>query len=161
MCGCSRSRTNIEFRNAVGSIANVTGQLDLVIYPSAFIHPGKGNNFAWSQDNMRNSDTELDINDGLYDFFLYTYSDLNDVQFDHAMALTGLDLYVSGDIGTRLLGVAYSNTMCRSSSPKVSIQENIGYNLGWIASHELGHALGYVHDETTLCPTLKHIMSGQ
>ncbi|KAL4223733.1 hypothetical protein ACF0H5_017199 [Mactra antiquata] len=86
---------------------------------------------------------------------LFPYED-----WDNVIGLFGRDLY-SATSGYSLLGIAYVGTVCRYSEVfGVLITEFGPFSVGWVLSHEMGHAFGAGHDGTNSCPTGTYIMSG-
>ncbi|XP_052245354.1 spore coat protein SP96-like [Dreissena polymorpha] len=133
------------------------GALDLYVYPAAVVYPSFGSDFAWSSNHKSGttlrSGTAFDAD--LRSFFS---SGFTSRQHEHAMALTGLDL-LGEDGSSGLLGYAYVGTVCVNTNYKYSINEYSASNVAWVASHELGHALGSDHDQTTACPAGVNVMS--
>ncbi|KAH3894022.1 hypothetical protein DPMN_018178 [Dreissena polymorpha] len=121
------------------------GQLDLYVYPAAIVYPGYGYDFRWASNyndggrlqSSTASDEELR---------LFFNSEFTTNHHDFAMALTGLDL-IDQDGSDGLLGYAFLGSVCVDSSNtlskyKYAINEFTISNVAWVASHELGHALG-------------------
>ncbi|XP_052253235.1 mucin-5AC-like [Dreissena polymorpha] len=111
------------------------GELDIYVYPAAVVYPLAGSNFAWSSGYTVGG-TSLQTGTA-FDTDLRTFlvSAFPGVQHEHAMALTG------------------------TTSFKYSINEFTDFNVAWVASHELGHALGADHDNSDLCPPGRNVMS--
>ncbi|XP_060603409.1 uncharacterized protein LOC132756367 [Ruditapes philippinarum] len=139
------------------------GSIDIYAYPADIIFPEKGYDYLWAINHKdgktlradKDFDTKLreTVNAGL-----------SKKQWDHMMVLTGLDLYDVEDQSSSLLGYAYRSTMCYPSWHyysyyKYSINEVTSYNIGRIAAHELGHAMGMQHDDNDECPRDKYVMS--
>ncbi|XP_058461510.1 A disintegrin and metalloproteinase with thrombospondin motifs 18 isoform X2 [Malaya genurostris] len=89
-------------------------------------------------------------------------SDADPVHFDHAVILTGLDLYVvskSGKVSNQVVGLAPVAGMCTMTS-SCTINEGKHFESVFVVSHEIGHNLGMRHDtsENNCDPSL-YIMS--
>ena len=68
------------------------------------------------------------------------------VKWDHAMLLTGLDLYTAYDRDTASSGMAFLSGMCSQSySCTISEARSLGTS-SLIIAHELAHNLGVDHD---------------
>ena len=83
------------------------------------------------------------------------------VKWDHAMLLTGLDLYTAYDRDTASSGMAFLSGMCSQSysctisearwdiSSRLTLRPDLSRSLGTsslIIAHELAHNLGVDHD---------------
>ncbi|XP_049546517.1 A disintegrin and metalloproteinase with thrombospondin motifs adt-1-like isoform X2 [Anopheles darlingi] len=89
-------------------------------------------------------------------------SDADPVHFDHAVILTGLDLFVvskNGKKSNQVVGLAPVGGMCTTSS-SCTINEGKHFESVFVVSHEIGHNLGMRHDtsENNCDPSL-YIMS--
>ncbi|XP_052240598.1 mucin-19-like [Dreissena polymorpha] len=133
------------------------GALDLYVYPAAVVYPSYGSDFAWSA-NHKSGTTLLSGTAFDADLRAFFSSGFTSRQHEHAMALTGLDL-LGSDGSSGLLGYAYVGTVCVNTQYKYSINEYTASNVAWVASHELGHALGSQHDQSTDCPAGRNVMS--
>lgn len=70
------------------------------------------------------------------------------VHFDHAVILTGLDLYVvskKGKVSSQVVGLAPVAGMCTSTS-SCTINEGKHFESVFVVAHEIGHNLGMRHD---------------
>ncbi|XP_031616412.1 A disintegrin and metalloproteinase with thrombospondin motifs adt-1 isoform X2 [Contarinia nasturtii] len=75
-------------------------------------------------------------------------ADDNIFHFDHAVILTGLDLYVvskNGKISSQVVGLAPVAGMCTSTS-SCTINEGKHFESVFVVAHEIGHNLGMRHD---------------
>ncbi|KRF79996.1 uncharacterized protein Dvir_GJ22051, isoform E [Drosophila virilis] len=89
-------------------------------------------------------------------------SDADSLHYDHAVILTGLDLYVTGKNGkvtSQVVGLAPVAGMCTPTS-SCTINEGKHFESVFVVAHEIGHNLGMRHDskENSCDPSL-HIMS--
>ncbi|XP_037036544.1 A disintegrin and metalloproteinase with thrombospondin motifs adt-1 [Bradysia coprophila] len=89
-------------------------------------------------------------------------SDADIVHFDHAVILTGLDLYVvskNGKVSSQVVGLAPVAGMCTATS-SCTINEGKHFESVFVVAHEIGHNLGMRHDtpENNCDPSL-YIMS--
>ncbi|XP_062131413.1 A disintegrin and metalloproteinase with thrombospondin motifs 16 isoform X1 [Drosophila sulfurigaster albostrigata] len=89
-------------------------------------------------------------------------SDADSLHYDHAVILTGLDLYVIGKNGkviSQVVGLAPVAGMCTATS-SCTINEGKHFESVFVVAHEIGHNLGMRHDtkESSCDPSL-HIMS--
>ncbi|KAH8407513.1 hypothetical protein KR222_004682, partial [Zaprionus bogoriensis] len=89
-------------------------------------------------------------------------SDADSLHYDHAVILTGLDLYVLGKNGkviSQVVGLAPVAGMCTPTS-SCTINEGKHFESVFVVAHEIGHNLGMRHDtkENSCDPSL-HIMS--
>ena len=70
----------------------------------------------------------------------------DNLSWDHAMLLTGLDLYTTPDYDKGSSGMAYLSGMCsRQGSCTISEARSLG-STALIVAHELAHNLGVDHD---------------
>ena len=70
----------------------------------------------------------------------------DNLSWDHAMLLTGLDLYTTPDYDKGSSGMAYLSGMCsRQASCIISEARSLG-STALIVAHELAHNLGVDHD---------------
>ena len=70
----------------------------------------------------------------------------DNLSWDHAMLLTGLDLYTTPDYDKGSSGMAYLSGMCsRQASCTISEARSLG-STALIVAHELAHNLGVDHD---------------
>ncbi|XP_037820978.1 uncharacterized protein LOC119609992 [Lucilia sericata] len=84
------------------------------------------------------------------------------LRFDHAVILTGLDLYVVGKNGkviSQVVGLAPVAGMCIPTS-SCTINEGKHFESVFVVAHEIGHNLGMRHDTMEQsCDPTSHIMS--
>uniref|UniRef100_A0A224XGC5 Putative metalloprotease n=1 Tax=Megacormus gertschi TaxID=1843536 RepID=A0A224XGC5_9SCOR len=112
-----------------------------------------------NRDAPQSSDGNIDR---YLDEFCTWQGKRSDRNWDHAILLTGLDLYKeqgNAQKNHKVLGLAWVNGMCR---PKYSCTLNEGTNFeaGFVISHEMGHSLSMLHDGTgNSCDADKYIMS--
>ncbi len=91
-------------------------------------------------------------------------SDADPLHWDHALILTGLDLYVvhqSGKISNQVVGLAPVAGMCTRSS-SCTVNEGRHFESVFVVAHEIGHNLGMRHDGPQAennCDPTSHIMS--
>ncbi|XP_045481420.1 A disintegrin and metalloproteinase with thrombospondin motifs adt-1-like isoform X2 [Harmonia axyridis] len=84
--------------------------------------------------------------------------------WDHALILTGLDLYVRGKhgkISTQVVGLAPVAGMCTSTS-SCTVNEGRHFESVYVVAHEIGHNLGMRHDGPLAdndCDPTSYIMS--
>ncbi|KAL4221463.1 Adt-1p [Mactra antiquata] len=132
------------------------GQLDIYVYPATFIYPSAGTDFSWFSKYSSGSVFYGSYYADNTIAYMINRDGFIDTTWDHAMFLTGLNIYYSSNI----LGYAYTSTICNPfTRMKFSVNEVRSYDIGRIAAHELGHALSMRHDESTLCPRNVNIMS--
>ncbi|MPC33561.1 A disintegrin and metalloproteinase with thrombospondin motifs 18 [Portunus trituberculatus] len=82
-------------------------------------------------------------------------------QWDHALLLTGLDLYSGEPQATSTTGMSFIGGMC---SPKhsCSIVEGTKFTSAFTIAHEIGHNMNLVHDgekRAASCSKKGHIMA--
>ncbi|XP_058833011.1 A disintegrin and metalloproteinase with thrombospondin motifs adt-2 isoform X2 [Topomyia yanbarensis] len=115
------------------------------------------------KDLRRSSDIDIFLNSFCgWQRKLNPISDADPVHFDHAVILTGLDLYVvskTGKISNQVVGLAPVAGMCTMTS-SCTINEGKHFESVFVVSHEIGHNLGMRHDtsENNCDPSL-YIMS--
>ncbi|KAK6643512.1 hypothetical protein RUM43_005022 [Polyplax serrata] len=86
------------------------------------------------------------------------------LHWDHALMLTGLDLYAigkSGKLSNQVLGLAPVAGMCKPSS-SCTVNEGLHFESVYVVAHEIGHNLGMRHDGPSAdndCDPNSHIMS--
>ncbi|XP_034477195.1 A disintegrin and metalloproteinase with thrombospondin motifs 16 [Drosophila innubila] len=89
-------------------------------------------------------------------------SDADTLHYDHAVILTGLDLYVIGKNGkviSQVVGLAPVAGMCTQTS-SCTINEGKHFESVFVVAHEIGHNLGMRHDTNdNSCDPSLHIMS--
>ncbi|GAB6021031.1 hypothetical protein CHUAL_003668 [Chamberlinius hualienensis] len=88
-------------------------------------------------------------------------SDHNSSHWDHALMLTGMDLYMDEPDNTVVIGLAWVSGMCRRLY-SCSINEGTTFESVFVISHELGHNLGMQHDgekNKNDCSETDYIMS--
>ncbi|XP_055379928.1 uncharacterized protein LOC129611040 [Condylostylus longicornis] len=111
----------------------------------------------------RSSDIDIYLNNFcMWQRKLNPTSDSDVVHYDHAVILTGLDLYVVGKnnkISSQVVGLAPVSGMCTSTS-SCTINEGKHFESVFVVAHEIGHNLGMRHDtsENNCDPSL-YIMS--
>ena len=91
-------------------------------------------------------------------FVNYTNNNPPEAPFDHAMLITGLDIY----FGFNILGQAGFETICSlQSKRRYSINEDRDIHVLLALVHELGHALGASHDVDSFgpCRSGRYMMS--
>lgn len=89
-------------------------------------------------------------------------SDVDPLHYDHAVILTGLDLYVvgkNGKVSNQVVGLAPVAGMCTTTS-SCTINEGKHFESVFVVAHEIGHNLGMRHDtnENSCDPSL-YLMS--
>ncbi|XP_038120942.1 A disintegrin and metalloproteinase with thrombospondin motifs adt-1, partial [Culex quinquefasciatus] len=115
------------------------------------------------KDLRRSSDIDVYLNSFCgWQRKLNPISDADPVHFDHAVILTGLDLYVvskTGKVSNQVVGLAPVAGMCTMTS-SCTINEGKHFESVFVVSHEIGHNLGMRHDtsENNCDPSL-YIMS--
>ncbi|XP_012252823.3 A disintegrin and metalloproteinase with thrombospondin motifs adt-1-like [Athalia rosae] len=84
--------------------------------------------------------------------------------WDHALMLTGLDLYVvnkRGKVSSQVVGLAPVAGMCTKTS-SCTVNEGRHFESVYVVAHEIGHNLGMRHDGSTSdnqCDPTSYIMS--
>lgn len=100
-------------------------------------------------DLRRSSDIDIYLNSFcLWQRKLNPSSDKDVLHFDHALILTGLDLYVvskNGKISSQVVGLAPVSGMCTQVS-SCTINEGKHFESVFVVAHEIGHNLGMRHD---------------
>ncbi|XP_065207544.1 A disintegrin and metalloproteinase with thrombospondin motifs adt-1-like [Planococcus citri] len=92
------------------------------------------------------------------------YSDDDPLHWDHAVILTGLDLYVlskNGKISNQVVGLAPVAGMCTATS-SCTVNEGRHFESAYVVAHEIGHNLGMRHDGPSAdnnCDPTSFIMS--
>ncbi|KAJ9585414.1 hypothetical protein L9F63_002797, partial [Diploptera punctata] len=74
--------------------------------------------------------------------------DADPLHWDHALILTGLDLYVvskNGKISSQVVGLAPVAGMCTATS-SCTVNEGRHFESVYVVAHEIGHNLGMRHD---------------
>ncbi|XP_015790631.2 A disintegrin and metalloproteinase with thrombospondin motifs adt-1-like [Tetranychus urticae] len=83
-------------------------------------------------------------------------------RWDHALMLTGLDLYKDiggGKKNKKVLGLAWVNGMCKPTY-SCTLNEGKSFEASFVIAHEMGHSLGILHDgRSNNCDADKFIMS--
>ncbi|KAH7638453.1 a disintegrin and metalloproteinase with thrombospondin motifs family protein [Dermatophagoides farinae] len=83
-------------------------------------------------------------------------------RWDHALMLTGLDLYkmmADDEKNKKVLGLAWVNGMCRPSY-SCTLNEGKNFESAFVIAHEMAHSLGMLHDGyDNNCESDKYIMS--
>ncbi|XP_046387545.1 A disintegrin and metalloproteinase with thrombospondin motifs adt-2-like [Ischnura elegans] len=85
-------------------------------------------------------------------------------KWDHALLLTGLDLYVvgkNGKINDQVVGLAPVGGMCTGTN-SCTLNEGRHFESVYVVAHEIGHNLGMIHDGPNAgnsCDPSSHIMS--
>ncbi|XP_076052943.1 uncharacterized protein LOC143032309 [Oratosquilla oratoria] len=75
-------------------------------------------------------------------------SDLDPIHWDHALMLTGLDLYTDlelGEVNSQVVGLAPVAGMCTRMS-SCTVNEARHFESVFVVTHEMGHNLGMRHD---------------
>ncbi|XP_047739971.1 uncharacterized protein LOC108672601 [Hyalella azteca] len=86
------------------------------------------------------------------------------LHWDHALVLTGLDLYTvtsRGRLNSQVVGLAPVAGMCSASS-SCTVNEGRHFESVYVVAHEIGHNLGMRHDGATAgnnCDPGEHLMS--
>ncbi|KAL7022303.1 hypothetical protein ACKWTF_012198 [Chironomus riparius] len=100
-------------------------------------------------DLRRSSDIDIYLNSFcLWQKKLNPVSDKDVLHFDHALILTGLDLYVvskNGKVSSQVVGLAPVSGMCTQVS-SCTINEGKHFESVFVVAHEIGHNLGMRHD---------------
>lgn len=100
-------------------------------------------------DLRRSSDIDIYLNSFcLWQRKLNPASDKDVLHFDHALILTGLDLYVvskNGKVSSQVVGLAPVSGMCTQVS-SCTINEGKHFESVFVVAHEIGHNLGMRHD---------------
>ncbi|XP_040156246.1 A disintegrin and metalloproteinase with thrombospondin motifs adt-1 [Anopheles arabiensis] len=115
------------------------------------------------KDLRRSSDIDIYLNSFCgWQRKMNPISDADPVHFDHAVILTGLDLFVvskNGKVSNQVVGLAPVAGMCTITS-SCTINEGKHFESVFVVSHEIGHNLGMRHDtsENNCDPSL-YIMS--
>ncbi|XP_055536789.1 A disintegrin and metalloproteinase with thrombospondin motifs adt-1 [Wyeomyia smithii] len=115
------------------------------------------------KDLQRSSDIDIYLNSFCgWQQKLNPVSDDDPVHFDHAVILTGLDLYVlskTGKASNQVVGLAPVAGMCTRTS-SCTINEGKHFESVFVVSHEIGHNLGMRHDSSeNNCDPSLYIMS--
>ncbi|XP_023022167.2 ADAMTS metallopeptidase stall isoform X1 [Leptinotarsa decemlineata] len=90
--------------------------------------------------------------------------DSQPLHWDHALILTGLDLYVRGKhgkISNQVVGLAPVAGMCTTTS-SCTVNEGRHFESVYVVAHEIGHSLGMRHDGPLAendCDPSSYIMS--
>ena len=114
-------------------------------------------------DLRRSSDIDIYLNSFcLWQRKLNPVSDKDVLHFDHAVILTGLDLYVvskNGKVSSQVVGLAPVSGMCTQVS-SCTINEGKHFESVFVVAHEIGHNLGMRHDTLeNSCDPSSFIMS--
>jgi hypothetical protein len=100
-------------------------------------------------DLRRSSDIDIYLNSFcLWQRKLNPTSDKDVLHFDHALILTGLDLYVvskNGKVSSQVVGLAPVSGMCTAVS-SCTINEGKHFESVFVVAHEIGHNVGMRHD---------------
>lgn len=98
-------------------------------------------------DLRRSSDIDVYLNSFCYwQKNLNPVSDSDSVHFDHAVILTGLDLYVvskNGKVSSQVVGLAPVSGMCTTTS-SCTINEGKHFESVFVVAHEIGHKWEYI-----------------
>ena len=131
------------------------GILELAVNPSAIIYPEKDADLEFIDKNG-----EYMLESSRDNFVTYVNTNPPEAPFDHAMLLTGLDMYQEFNI---LGQVPTLETVCslEIGGLSVSLNEDRDYDALLTLVHELGHALGARHDTAVFgsCTAGRWIMS--
>lgn len=90
--------------------------------------------------------------------------DSDPLHWDHAVILTGLDLFVTGKngkISNQVVGLAPVAGMCTKTS-SCTVNEGRHFESVYVVAHEIGHNLGMRHDGTSSdnnCDPTSYLMS--
>ncbi|KAK7595026.1 hypothetical protein V9T40_001459 [Parthenolecanium corni] len=90
--------------------------------------------------------------------------DEDPLHWDHAVILTGLDLYVlskNGKISNQVVGLAPVAGMCTATS-SCTVNEGRHFESAYVVAHEIGHNLGMRHDGPSAdnaCDPTSYLMS--
>lgn len=114
-------------------------------------------------DLRRSSDIDIYLNSFcLWQRKLNPTSDKDVLHFDHALILTGLDLYVvskNGKVSSQVVGLAPVSGMCTAIS-SCTINEGKHFESVFVVAHEIGHNVGMRHDNLDNgCDPSSYIMS--
>ena len=94
------------------------------------------------KDLRRSSDIDIFLNSFCgWQRKLNPISDSDPMHFDHAVILTGLDLYVvskNGKVSSQVVGLAPVSGMCTSTS-SCTINEGKHFESVFVVAHEIGH----------------------
>ncbi|PNF35840.1 hypothetical protein B7P43_G09399 [Cryptotermes secundus] len=91
-------------------------------------------------------------------------ADSDPLHWDHALILTGLDLYVvskNGKVSSQVVGLAPVAGMCTATS-SCTVNEGRHFESVYVVAHEIGHNLGMRHDGPSAeneCDPGSYIMS--
>ncbi|XP_043226943.1 A disintegrin and metalloproteinase with thrombospondin motifs adt-1-like [Amphibalanus amphitrite] len=89
-------------------------------------------------------------------------SDADPLHWDHAVLLTGVDLFTAADareVNRQVVGFAPVGGMCTAAS-SCTVNEGKDFESVYIVAHEIGHSLGMHHDgQGNSCNAEDHIMS--
>ncbi|XP_026469450.1 A disintegrin and metalloproteinase with thrombospondin motifs adt-2-like [Ctenocephalides felis] len=91
-------------------------------------------------------------------------ADSDPLHWDHALILTGLDLYVvskAGKLSHQVVGLAPVGGMCTTTS-SCTVNEGRHFESVYVVAHEIGHNLGMRHDGPLAdneCDPTSYIMS--
>ncbi|KAL9699239.1 hypothetical protein quinque_002680 [Culex quinquefasciatus] len=119
------------------------------------------------KDLRRSSDIDVYLNSFCgWQRKLNPISDADPVHFDHAVILTGLDLYVvskTGKVSNQVVGLAPVAGMCTMTS-SCTINEGKHFESVFVVSHEIGHKTSQsvcLFDRGHVAPNLDHNVEGK
>ncbi|XP_015368715.1 PREDICTED: A disintegrin and metalloproteinase with thrombospondin motifs 16-like [Diuraphis noxia] len=135
---------------------------------------GRQINFILKRLEILHSDPEGLIRSNDIDRFLSNFckwqqtenppQDSDPLHWDHAVILTGLDLFVTGKngkISNQVVGLAPVAGMCTKTS-SCTVNEGRHFESVYVVAHEIGHNLGMRHDGTSSdnnCDPTSYLMS--